>query len=88
MATGLTYLCPKDPRHKRVHVVEFTPIINPYGGDAATLAALDTRLAEKPQRAWLWKRTGETFETLTLLPSISNSCCHINIVNGEVIFQL
>lgn len=35
----------------------------------------------------LWKRTGETFETLTLEPSIMQprGCWHGHIKNGEVL---
>jgi hypothetical protein len=32
----------------------------------------------------LWKRTGDTFETLTLAPSIQASCWHGFITGGEV----
>lgn len=57
----------------------FIPFENPLDGGPATPTS-----SEHP----LWKRTGETFETLTLTPSIQrlDGCCwHGFITNGEII---
>ncbi len=82
--TGLTYVCPNDPRGKRGHAVLFDPPTNPYGPehDASIMAALSAN--EGWRASPKWKRTGDTIETLTLTPSIAWPCCHSNIENGEV----
>jgi hypothetical protein len=79
---GLSFLCPVHRDH-RLAVLFSNPI---DGGPAGTLE----------EGRYAWQRTGETFETLTLGPSIDASahshgngqietpCWHGFIVNGEV----
>lgn len=76
---GLSFDCPVHGTAHRVYV----PFVNP----------LDEGKAE--QRICLWRRTGETFETLSLTPSVDYTkydngdvrdltCWHGHVANGEV----
>lgn len=75
----VSFDCPVHGTTHRVHV----PFANPMNG------------AKPVTRNHLWQRTGETFETLTLTPSIDYtkydngtvrdpSCWHGFITNGEI----
>jgi hypothetical protein len=76
-ATHVMFDCPEG--HEGCwHHIPFTPSLN---GQAMTSAHA------------IWQRTGETFETLTLSPSIAtrpprpNGCAlHIHIANGQIEF--
>lgn len=76
--TGLIYKCPNTGR---LHTVDFNPIIDPYGIPQELL----DRIATARQGRLIWNRQGDTFDNLTLNPSISQACCHITILNGVVI---
>lgn len=88
IAFGVEFSCPNDPTRKRRHSVCFDPPINPYPDMQEQFAAIPRCSCQK------WKRTGDTFDTLSLSPSIGNrdykkrpdmpECCHITIQNGEV----
>lgn len=74
---GLTFLCPHC-KVQRIGVM-FDPPIDPAGWLAKGI------LWQKP--SLFWNRTGDTFDTLTLTPSIDVSQFghwHGSIVNGEV----
>jgi hypothetical protein len=76
---GVTFDCPV---HRRAHKC-FVPFVNPIDGGPPEV------------RKHLWQRTGDTFETLTLTPSVDYtkydngtlrdaSCWHGFITNGDV----
>ncbi len=101
---GVTFLCPcarclSAPRDE--HMARGGPyrlaaqFANPVGADPKPLMSQkekmyhvhDLRTFDVPP-GYLWKRTGETFETLTLSPSVDASASghwHGHITNGEVI---
>jgi hypothetical protein len=62
-ASGLTFLCPHC-RTQRLGV-QFDPPIDPQGWLAKGI--------NWPKAQHVWTRTGDTFETLTLTPSIDAS---------------
>jgi hypothetical protein len=82
--TGLTYVCPNDPRRKKGHAVLFDVPINPYGDDALPSIMLALNANDGWRAQSKWHRTGEAIETLTLTPSVAWPCCHQVITNGEV----
>ncbi len=73
---GMSFDCPVHLEHRLV--VMFA---NPLDGLPACTAA-----------KWLWKRTGDTFDNITLVPSVDASsnvvletpCWHGFIKNGEI----
>lgn len=79
-ARGLVYECRIYNRH---HCVEFRPVIGPPLRDD-TMPSME-RQAINPG-GLIWTRTeGETPETISLLPSIQQQCCHCSIVKGQVL---
>lgn len=75
---GISFLCPHC-KDKRL-IVLFTPPIN--AGDPDWFMSDEKRKTNK-----FWNRTGDTFDTLTLLPSIDFGATghfHGVITNGEV----
>lgn len=78
---GITFDCPHCPAGKRTRLgVAF---VNPVDGGAPM------PLDPTGKNGWrfLWRRTGDTFETLTLTPSIDASAqghWHGFISNGDV----
>ena len=86
--TGITYVCPNDPRRRRAHWAFFTPIINPYPIETVDAEALERYL--NSNEGWRvspkWTRvSGETLNTLTLSPSLAWPCCHSVLTNGAVV---
>ena len=89
---GMSFDCPKDK--KRRHSLYFYPPINPY--PQFDLNALMTKLFAELGVSPHTRTAGESWDTLTILPSIGNmrrleyrkyaECCHMNITNGEVTF--
>lgn len=72
---GVSFVCPVCFRH-RVAVLTDPPFDPPFDD-----------LPELLPWGKLWKRTGDTFETLTLQPSIDDTkggCWHGFVTNGEV----
>jgi hypothetical protein len=78
--TGLIYKCPVT---RRMHTVDFFPIIDPYGVSKELLERIKVGRIGR----LVWQRIGDTFETITLTPSISRSCCHVTISNGMVLLH-
>jgi len=77
----ITFDCPEGHDHCW-HTIPFTPALE--GG-----AQISTQA-----NGAIWYRTGETFETLTLVPSIRripnrvDACAmHINITDGKIVFH-
>lgn len=77
---GVSFACPEGHEGCR-HVIPFTPALD--GSPAAGWQ----------QNGAVWQRTGDTFETLTLSPSIRNApredtgcALHIFIRNGQIEF--
>lgn len=86
---GVTFLCPHC--HTQRLAVQFA---NPIGGEVRPLIS-NRQAMEHPELGrdvvWpghLWQRTGETFETLTLAPSVDASKSghwHGFVQNGEIV---
>ena len=70
---GIVFLCP----HCKTHFIAVF-FANPLDGGAALPAPSDS------QNAYRWQRTGETFDILTLIPSINAPCWHGFVTNGEI----
>lgn len=77
---GISFLCPCCKKQRLS--ISFEPVINPPEWMQRGISG------GKPEGVPLWKRTGTTFETLTLDPSMDFSASghwHGNIINGKVI---
>jgi hypothetical protein len=70
---GIIFLCP----HCKTHFIGIH-FANPLGGGPALAAPSGS---PNPER---WERTGDTFDTLSIIPSIDAKCWHGFITNGEV----
>ncbi len=94
---GVAFLCPcasciANPSKRTRLAAQFA---NPVGADPKPLMSLEDKLRHAHELGtfdvppgYLWKRTGETFETLTLSPSVDASASghwHGHITDGEVI---
>jgi hypothetical protein len=78
-ATGVTFLCPHCGKERLG--VQFEPALDPAGILPTFIDPPWDR--DRP----IWKRTGDTFETLTLTPSVDASKSghwHGFITNGEI----
>ncbi len=93
---GLTLLCPcsmcRSTPEKQVRLgVQFA---NPVGADPKPLLSIEDKLRHVHELrtfdvppGYLWQRTGDTFETLTLSPSINCEASghwHGFITDGEI----
>jgi hypothetical protein len=77
---GVSFDCPTD-RNRRL-VVHFQPPIDPEGWLQRGVAIPTDR------EQFVWNRQGDTFETLTLSPSVDASkygLWHGHIRNGEIV---
>lgn len=77
-ARGVVYEC---STHRRHHVVEFRPVIGPPLRHDTDAAMTSQPLVGKG--SLIWNRVdGDTPETISLLPSIQQACCHCTINKG------
>lgn len=87
---GLTFRCPHCPPGERGQTtylgVMFTSVIDRDSANTEEVAWPDY-MAKRPGKHF-WKRTGDTFENLTISPSVDVSKeghWHGHITNGEIV---
>jgi len=79
-ARGLVYEC---RHHARKHIVEFRPVIgSPLREDTDAAMGAQPLVTGNP---WWIRTEGDTPETITLVPSIVQACCHAMITQGKVL---
>ncbi len=92
---GVTFLCPCATCQNGTPVRLAVQFKNPVGGsDAVTMSAKEVirhvhelRTFDVPPKGPVWERTGETFEQMTLSPSVDASASghwHGYITKGEI----
>lgn len=76
-AQGILFYCPRCLTREAVPIGHLL-LIWFENAEGVAPAPADARPVAR------WKRTGNTFETLTLVPSINAGCWHGHVVSGAV----
>lgn len=73
---GLSFLCPQCRSHRIA--IHFTPPIDPDSWWDRII---------QPRYAMVWQRSGDSFESLSLQPSIKSDEFHFSVTSGKIVLQ-
>ncbi len=78
---GFSHRCPNTGKP---HLIEFRPVIGPEPVRADSAQGMLDQPLSPGQPLWT-RAAGETFEALSLTPSLARPCCHFTVTAGEVV---